>query len=129
MKNIETKFGTISIDDYEYNNNIREDKDRIKIFDSKGEYLDYLSVELVEEGAELDHVSPQQAIDSHAKYLAEAKTIEDLCSRLDIVPLFITTNVDEMVEKLKAMEYEDIDPYNNEFVNIIGDYLILVDQF
>lgn len=44
MKEIKTKFGKLYIEDFEYDRHkpwIREEEDRIKLYDSKGRYFDY----------------------------------------------------------------------------------------
>ena len=88
MNKIETKFGTIYIEEWIFDchddADLREEEDRVKIYDTNMNYLDYLSSELVEENAEYEHITPQELLDNHASKLANAKTIEDLLDMLDV---------------------------------------------
>ena len=136
MKQINTKFGTIYIEEWEFDRHKpwqREEEDRVKIFDSNGRYLDYLSAELVEENAEYEHITPQELLDKHASKLANAKTIEDLLDMLDVDYEFVGTK-DEMIAYLHNelnwdLPSEDYNPLDNEWVNKIGDYYIVVSEY
>ena len=136
MKEIKTKFGTIYIEEWEFDRHKpwqREEEDRVKIFDSNGRYLDYLSAELVEENAEYEHITPQELLDKHASKLANAKTIEDLLDMLDVDYEFVGTK-DEMIAYLHNelnwdLPSEDYNPLDNEWVNKIGDYYIVVSEY
>ena len=136
MKQINTKFGTIYIEEWEFDHHKpwqREEEDRVKIFDSNGRYLDYLSAELVEENAEYKHITPQELLDKHASKLANAKTIEDLLDMLDVDYEFVGTK-DETIAYLHNelnwdLPSEDYNPLDNEWVNKIGDYYIVVSDY
>ena len=135
MKQINTKFGTIYIEEWEFDHHKpwqREEEDRVKIFDSNERYLDHLSAELVEENAEYEHVTSQELLDKHANKLANAKTIEDLLDMLDIDYEFVGTK-DETIAYLHNelnwdLPSEDYNPLENEWVNKIGDYYIVVSE-
>ena len=50
MKEIKTKFGTIYIEEWEFDRHKpwqREEEDRIKIFDSNENYLDHFSADSI----------------------------------------------------------------------------------
>ena len=95
MKAIETKFGTIYIEEWEYDRHKpwqREEEDRVKIFDSNENYIDYLSAELVEENAEYDEAKNEQAevemrILKLEKMLKNAKIIDNDDISTDVVTL------------------------------------------
>lgn len=136
MKQINTKFGTLYIEEWEFDHHKpwqREEEDRVKIFDSNERYIDYLSAELVEENAEYEHITPQELLDKHASKLANAKTIEDLLDMLDVDYEFVGTK-DETIAYLHNelnwyLPSEDYNPLDNEWVNKIGDYYIVVSDY
>ena len=136
MKQINTKFGTIYIEEWEFDRHKpwqREEEDRVKIFDSNENYIDYLSAELVEENAEYEHITPQELLDKHASKLANAKTIEDLLDMLDVDYEFVGTK-DETIAYLHNelnwdLPSKDYNPLDNEWVNKIGDYYIVVSEY
>lgn len=136
MKAIETKFGTIYIEEWVFDchddADLREEDDRVKIFDTNINYLDYLSAELVEENAEYEHITPQELLDNHASKLANAETIEDLLDMLDVEFEFVGTK-DETIAYLHNelnwdLPREDYNPLDNEWINKIGDYYIVVSE-
>ena len=136
MKQINTKFGTLYIEEWEFDRHKpwqREEEDRVKIFDSNENYIDHLSAELVEENAEYEHITPQELLDKHASKLANAKTIEDLLDMLDVDYEFVGTK-DETIAYLHNelnwdLPSEDYNPLDNEWVNKIGDYYIVVSDY
>ena len=136
MKAIETKFGTIYIEEWAYDRHIpalREEEDRVKIFDSNENYLDYLSAELVEENAEYEHITPQELLDNHASKLANAKTIEDLLDMLDVEYEFVGPKEETIAYLHNELNWdlprEDYNPLDNEWINKIGDYYIVVSEY
>lgn len=138
MKQIDTKCGTLYIEEWEFDRHKpwqREEEDRIKIFDSNERYLDYLSAELVEENAEYEHITPQELLDQHANKLASASTIEDLLDMLDVEYDFITTSIEALIIYFEEAHDCDSEPptkeeiLNNEWVNKIGDYYIVVSEY
>ena len=133
MRAIKTKFGTIYIEEWEFDHHKpwqREEEDRVKIFDSNENYLDYFSAELLEENAEDEGITPQELLDNHASMLINAKTIEDLLDMLDLDYEFVGTK-DETIAYLHDelnwdLPREDYNPLDNEWINKIGDYYIVV---
>lgn len=136
MKQINTKFGTLYIEEWEFDCHKpwqREEEDRVKIFDSNKNFIDYLSTELVEENAEYEHITPQELLDQHASKLASAKTIYDLLDMLDVDYEFIGTK-DETIAYLHNelnwdLPREDYNPLDNEWINKIGDHYIVVSEY
>lgn len=133
MKTIETKFGTIYIEEWGFDRHKpwqREEEDRVKIFDTNENYLDYLSAELVEENAEYENITPQELLDNHANKLASAPTIEDLLDMLDIEFEFVGTKEETITYLHDVLNWnlpnEDYNPLDNEWINKIGDYYIVV---
>lgn len=134
MKTIKTKFGTIYIEDWVFDchddSDLREEDDRVKIYDTDINYLDYLSAELVEENAEYEHITPQELLDNHANKLANAETIEDLLDMLDIEFEFVGTKEETITYLHDVLNWdlpsEDYNPLDNEWINKIGDYYIVV---
>ena len=136
MKQINTKFGTLYIEEWEFDCHKpwqREEENRVKIFDSNENYIGHLSAELVKENAEYEHITPQELLDKHASELANAKTIEDLLDMLDVDYEFVGTK-DETIAYLHNelnldLPSEDYNPLDNEWVNKIGDYYIVVSEY
>ncbi len=135
MKQINTKFGTIYMEEWEYDRHcpaMREEEDRVKLFDSNEEYLEYLPAEYVSGEAEEYDVTPQTVLDKYAYTFANAQSIEDLLEMLDIDYEFITTSIDALVTYFGEAHSSDKEPptkeevLNNEWVNRIGDYYIVV---
>ena len=136
MKQINTKFGTLYIEEWEFDCHKpwqREEKDKVKIFDSNKNYIGHLSAELVAENAEYEHITPQELLDKHASELANAKTIEDLLDMLDVDYEFVGTK-DETIAYLHNelnwnLPSEDYNPLDNEWVNKIGNIYIVVSDY
>ena len=138
MKAINTKFGTIYIEEWAYDHHKpwqREEEDRVKIFDSNENYLDYLSAELVKENAEYEHIIPQELLDNHANKLANAQSLDDLLEMLDIEYEFVTTDIEALVVYFGEAHDSDSEPptkdevLNNEWVNRIGNHYIVVCEY
>ena len=136
MKQINTKFGTLYIEEWEFDCHKpwqREEKDKVKIFDSNKNYLGHLPTKLVKENAEYEHITPQELLDKHASELANAKTIEDLLDMLDVDYEFVGTK-DETIAYLHNelnwdLPSEDYNPLDNEWVNKIGNIYIVVSDY
>ena len=134
MTSIETKFGTIYIEDWVFDCHddviYREEDDKVRIYDTNINYLDYLSTELVEANASICCLTPQELLDRHADKLENAETIEDLLDMLDIEYEFVGTK-DETIAYLHDvlnwdLPSDDYSPLDNEWINKIGDYYIVV---
>ena len=136
MKQINTKFGTIYIEEWEFDHHKpwqREEEDRVKIFDSNERYLDHFSADSIEENAGYDNITPQELLDKYASDFANMETIEEFLDELGINYEFVGTK-DETIAYLHNelnwdLPSEDYNPLDNEWVNKIGDYYIVVSDY
>ena len=129
MKQINTKFGTLYIEEWEFDHHKpwqREEEDRVKIFDSNERYLDYFSADSIEENAGYDNITPQELLDKYASELAMIETIEEFLDELGIEYDLITK---DRVEVVNYFVDDDSDIEENEWVNKIGDYYIVVSDY
>ena len=123
MRAIEKKFGTIYIE--EFNN--REEVERVKLYDSDINYIDYLPLE---DG--LDETKEEQ----YAGYLSMLdpfETIEDLMDWLVCQYEFIGTK-DEIVKYLHEelnweLPSEEYNPLDNEWINRVGNHYLLISEY
>lgn len=133
MKQINTKFGTIYIEEWEFDRHKpwqREEEDRVKIFDSNEHYLDYFSADSIEENAGYDNITPQELLDKYASDFANIETIEEFLDELGIEYDLITKDRVEVVNYLLDFNVDDDrDIEENEWVNKIGDYYIVVSEY
>lgn len=133
MKQINTKFGTLYIEEWEFDHHKpwqREEKDKVKIFDSNERYLDYFSADSIEENAEYDNITPQELLDKYASDFANIETIEEFLDELGIEYDLITKDRVEVVNYLLDFNVDDDrDIEENEWVNKIGDYYIVVSEY
>lgn len=135
---IETKYGSFYIEDEIY----RQEEDRIQLFDSLGRWLDYFTIECIEEtwgGSYSDFVEEIMRkaksfdrVDEFLEYLGiNSYTIsenwEDLLE--DIYPGDNEIEYDEIAKVWKTRDGEIITEetiLKNEWVNKIGKNYILV---
>lgn len=118
MKEITLKFGgTIYMEWY----GEQEEEDRIKVFDSDGEYFDYFSVEGLEEVRRRGQ-SIQDLLDIYADQMAEKESVEALLDYIGVNWLAIYPSATALykAEKLEA---------SNEWVNHIGRFYVLVEEY
>lgn len=120
MKQIDLKFaGKIYMELY----GEQEEKDRIKIYDSDKEYLDYFSVESLKEMADMNQKSVQDILDEYAEKMSEKENVIDLLDWLCIEWEAVWPN------KFRAMETLDMNIQEfsqNEWINRIGNYYIKI---
>ena len=90
------------------NFNEREEEDRVKIYDSDENYLDYLPLEE-------DDTPIEEQYNNYVEMLEQFKTIEEMIDYLH----------DELNWELPS---EDYDPLKNEWINRIGDVYILISE-
>ena len=143
MTIVNTKFGQIYIESLNYNNNCpanREEKDRIKVFDSLGRYIDYHSVELLQEYADTMELTMGMAYNEILKTYENAEYINDIFP--DGI-MFVTKSFQEMYIYMLSEDYFDDDIRKEinhavwkgeltkdflltcDWINVIGDYYIL----
>ena len=117
-KNINGKFYIENFDE-------REEEDRVKIYDSDENYLDYLPIEE-------DDTPIEEQYNNYAEMLEQFKTIEEMMDWLVCDCEFIG-NKEEMIDYLHdelnwELPSEDYDPLKNEWINRIGDVYILISE-
>ena len=107
----------------------REEQDRVKLYDSDENYLDYLPLE------RYDDTDPtfEEQYDSYVEMLESFKTVYDLMSYLVCACEFIG-NRDRTIEYLhKELNWDlsskDYNPLDNEWINRIGDIYIVVSEY
>ena len=123
MKTIETKFGVFYIEDF----NSREEDARVKLYDSNVNYLDYLPIE-----SGIDETEEEQ-YDGYLSMLETFETAEDLMDWLVCQYEFVGTK-DETIKYLHEelnweLPSEDYNPLDNEWINRIGNYYIVVCEY
>lgn len=142
MRELTTKFGTLYIEEPSDN---RPDKDRYVIEDSRHRWFDYFSVDLVEEGWD----SYEDFYNNLQLNFATIKTPEELLDYLGIDAYVVSKNIKDIFESIYKPSGKYIyDPktktyyvelnngeknqiteesiLNNEYVNVIGEWYILV---
>lgn len=107
----------------------REERDRVKLFDSDFNYLDYLPLERYDDW---DPTFKEQ-YDEYIKMLEQFKTIPELMDWLVCDCDFIGSK-DETIEFLhKELNWElpseEYNPLDNEWVNRIGDIYIVISEY
>lgn len=121
-KNINGKFYIENFDE-------REEEDRVKIYDSDKNYLDYLPLEQID----VDDAPIGEQYNNYVEMLEQFKTIEEMMDWLVCDCEFIG-NKDRTIEYLhKELNWDlpskDYNPLDNEWVNRIGDTYIVVSEY
>lgn len=103
----------------------REEEDRVKIYDSDENYLDYLPIEE-------DDTLIEEQYNNYVEMLEQFKTIEEMMDWLVCDCEFIG-NKEEMIDYLHdelnwELPSEDYDQLKNEWINRIGDVYILISE-
>ena len=106
----------------------REEQDRVKIYDSDENYLDYLPLDQID----VDDTPSEEQYNNYIEMLKSFKTIEEMMDWLVCDCEFIG-NKDQTIEYLhKELNWdlpsEDYDPLKNEWINRIGDVYILISE-
>lgn len=124
MKEITLKFGgTIYMEYF----GEQEEEDRIKVFDSDKEYLDYFSVESLDEIRGMyKGLSIQDLLDVYADNMAEKESIEALLNYLHIEWCAIYPNKAALI-KTTDRDVHEID--EDEWINHIGKYYVEVEEY
>ena len=116
-KNINGKFYIENFDE-------REEEDRVKIYDSDENYLDYLPLEE-------DDTPIEEQYNNYVEMLESFKTIEEMMD-------WLVCDCEFIGKKSEAIKYvltewnlpdEETDPLDNEWVNRIGDTYIVVSEY
>lgn len=105
----------------------REEQDRIKIYDSNKNYLDYLPLDQID----VNDTPIEEQYNNYIEMLENFKTIEEM---LD----WLVCDCEFIGKKSEAIKYvltewnlpdEETDPLDNEWVNRIGDTYIIVSEY
>ena len=121
-KNINGKFYIENFDE-------REEQDRVKIYDSDENYLDYLPLDQID----VNDTPIEEQYDNYVEMLESFKTIEEMMDWLVCDCEFIG-NKDRTIEYLRKelnwdLPSENYNPLDNEWVNRIGDTYIVVSDY
>lgn len=124
MKEITLKFGgTIYMEWY----GEQEEEDRIKVFDSDKEYLNYFSVESLDETRSMyKGLSIQDLLDVYADQMAEKESVEALLHFLGVEWRAIYPNKAALIEATDR-DVHEID--EDEWINHIGKYYVEVEEY
>ena len=105
----------------------REEKDRVKIYDSDENYLDYLPLDQID----VDDAPIEEQYNNYIEMLESFKTIEEMMD-------WLVCDCEFIGKKSEAIKYvltewnlpdEETDPLDNEWVNRIGDTYIIVSEY
>lgn len=146
MKTINTKFGTIYIEELEYDRHCpakREEEDRIKIFDSNKNYMDYWSMELLYDQSETYEQTLERVYQSIIHRYEQADNLDAICpdirfSTNDVVKFALFMKVDEYLDiedqDLITMIFHNPDKLEelvikHEWVNKIGNTYLLIENY
>lgn len=126
MRTIKTNFGILYI---EYFKN-REEKDRIKIFDSEKRYLDYFCIEYLEEHAKMNNLTKNQQLNKYIDGLKQCSGVKNGLCYLGVSYQEVSsdwTAIANLLEEITGYEYKtEKQLMSNEWVNKIGKHYILV---
>ncbi len=118
-KNINGKFYIENFDE-------REEKDRVKIYDSDENYLDYLPIEE-------DDTPIEEQYNHYVEMLESFKTIEVLLDWLNCNYEFFGTKKETIQYLHEELNWDlpskDYNPLDNEWVNRIGNIYIVVSEY
>lgn len=105
----------------------REEQDRVKLFDSDENYLDYLPLE------RYDDTDPtfEEQYDGYIKMLESFETVSELMDWLVCDCDFIGSESDAIKYVLTEWNLPDdeCDPLDSEWVNRIGDIYIIISEY
>ena len=126
MRKINNNYlGTFYIEELEN----REERDRVKLYDSDENYLDYLPLE------RYDDTDPteEEQYQGYIEMLESFKTVPDLMEWLVSSWEFIGDK-DQTIKYLHEelnwdLPSEDYNPLDNEWVNRIGDIYIVISEY
>lgn len=128
MRKINNKYlGNFYIEEFEN----REEQDRVKLFDSDENYLDYLPLEVYDES----DPSLEEQYTEYIKMLESFKTVKDLMDWLYICYTFIGSKEEVVTKWNEIYDYcnwkmnNDKDIEDNEWINRIGDVYILITEY
>ena len=132
MREINTKFGKLYIDEFTDDRHTGRDESKIKLYDSYEKYMDYFEIETFYELAETNERTPEEELEVYIQSLEECDTIERLLENTITEGYeLVKQSWKEVAEHLElayrrdeARMFQEV--INNEWVNIVGDYYIVV---
>ena len=126
MRKINNNYlGTFYIEELEN----REEQDRVKLFDSDENYLDYLPLERYDD----TDLTFEEQYQGYIEMLESFKTVPDLMEWLVSSWEFIGDK-DQTIKYLHEelnwdLPSEDYNPLDNEWVNRIGDIYVVISEY
>lgn len=125
---IETPIGNLYIEKLLF----RTEKDRVVIFDSNKKWMDYFTMESVIDTANVYNCSEQTIIDEYIRNMKNCKTIEDLLIYINLSWDEYSVDWEKIADILVERTEHQINSVDelleNEWVNKIGDYYILITE-
>lgn len=110
----------------------REEEDRVKIFDSDTNYIDYIPVESLLTSAAEQSITVEEEYSIRLKAFREAGAIEDLMNLISQNWISIVTNPFDLEERLDIKYVDEKralhEILNNDYVNKIGQHYILMEE-
>ena len=129
LQPVETKLGIIYVEMFD---DSREESDRIKVFDSEKRYLDYISVDMLENCSNFSGKTIEEKFKAYIDDVQLFKTIEDLLFFFNVNYEFLSTDWKEVVQYMKTFSIDECDSeeklLTNEWINKIGKYYIVVSE-
>ena len=129
---VTTKFGDVYIDKL-----IGVVDEKIRIYDSRREYLGYIESEYVYDAAYENNTTPEKVLESFIQELEASSSIENLVDLLIGDECELITSCCAVVAK-HIFGYDEIPSkqerkilrqvLSNDFVNLIGDWYIVVKE-
>ena len=126
---IKTNFGFIYVEPLV---GTREEEDRVKIFDSDTNYIDYIPVETLLTSAAEQSITVEEEYSIRLRAFREAEAIEDLMNLISQNWISIVTNPFDLEERLDIKYVDEKrtlhEILNNDYVNQIGQHYILMEE-
>ena len=144
MHKLETPYGVIYIEDWEYDRHIpgkRDVKDIIKLYDSDERFLDYWTIEAVLELANENEMSGKEYYDYWTNNIKSGfinscidinGNIESFAYHLGLELMKVSENINDIQKALEEAIGHSCsleETKNSDYVNHIGKYYILLDKF
>lgn len=146
MKTINTKFGTIYIEELEYDRHCpakREEEDRIKIFDSDENYMDHWSMDILEDFARAENKTLEEVYQDIIRRYEDADNLDAICPDIR----FDADDIEKFVLFMQVDGYLDVENQDlifdifhspdklhehikgHEYVNRIGNHYLLIEEY
>lgn len=128
LREVKTPVGTIYIENFFF----REEEDRVKLYDSDKKYLDYFTTESIFETAKVKNCSSIILIEEYIKNMEKCSTVDELLDYIslswDEYSVEWENIADSLVERTEHQINSVGELLENEWVNKIGDYYILITE-